>query len=452
MINNRQSKVYKINLSVLLKRFIFLVLLPTSLLIITHKLVINQLINVQGDPSKKQGTKPKPYNINGDNMDARNVKPKLETQTPISTANTLNSSTITSGISEVKESPTSSLMKQDSVKLIQPEDYDNLSGNKTNKIKTLSYNTKPPHFKHGDNLDQIVNMIVAQVGAKGLPTHKFSISLLDISNSKYIYAGYRSNEPRFPGSIVKLFWMVYLYGNYDNDILQKNSLEHKHLKKMIQDSDNESSSLIVDKMTKTESGESLSDKELNSWIYKRLAINSFFQKAGYQNLNVSQKVFPTSYQKNDAPSGRDLQIRGNEINPIRNYVTSYNVARLLYEIYTNKSISKNYSLKMKKLIERDLAPRAWQNKPFNSIEGFLGEGLPENVEFYSKMGWNSRTRNDAAIIISPDKKHKYILVVLGDDPSFFQDKKLFPEISRVVYKAMTINTSSSMNDSDRPSP
>ena len=63
MINNRQSKVYKINLSVLLKRFIFLVLLPTSLLIITHKLVINQLINVQGDPSKKQGTKPKPYNI-----------------------------------------------------------------------------------------------------------------------------------------------------------------------------------------------------------------------------------------------------------------------------------------------------------------------------------------------------------------------------------------------------
>ncbi len=47
-------------------------------------------------------------------------------------------------------------MRQDSVRLIQPEDYDNLSGNKTNKIKTLSYNTKPPHFKHGDNLDQIV--------------------------------------------------------------------------------------------------------------------------------------------------------------------------------------------------------------------------------------------------------------------------------------------------------
>ena len=48
-------------------------------------------------------------------------------------------------------------------------------------------------------------------------------------------------------------------------------------------------------------------------------------------------------------------------------------------------------------------------------------------------------------------KHKYILVVLGDDPSFFQDKKLFPEMSRIVYKAMTVNTSSSMSDSDRSS-
>ncbi|OHY32240.1 serine hydrolase [Cylindrospermopsis raciborskii] len=427
MINTRQRKVYKINRSVLLKRFIFLVLLPTSLLIITYKLVVDQPIHVQGDSPKKP-------------------RPNLKTETPI--PKQFNSPRITSGASEVKKSPS---INQDSVRLIEPEDYNNLSNTKTNKPKTISYNTKPPDFKHSANLDKIVKQVVARVDAKGLPTHKFSISLLDISNSKHIYAGYLSNEPRFPGSIVKLFWMVYLYGNYNNKILQENSIEHKHLKKMIQDSDNESSSLIVDKMTKTESGESLSDKELNSWIYKRLAMNSFFQKAGYQNLNISQKVFPTSYQKNDSPSGRDLQIRRDEINPIRNYVTSYDVARLLYEIYTNKSISKNYSLKIKKLIKRDLAPTAWQKKPFNSIEGFLGEGLPENVEFYSKMGWNSRTRNDAAIVISPDKKHKYILVVLGDDPSFFQDKKLFPEISRIIYMAMTVNISSSMSDSDRTS-
>ncbi|WP_179147438.1 serine hydrolase [Cylindrospermopsis raciborskii] len=446
MINTRQTKVYKINRSVLLKRFIFLVLLPASLLIVTYKLVLNQsklVVNqpklVVNQPIRVQGDSPKKPKVksNLDNINVGNTRPNLKTETPI--PREFNSPRITSGAIEVKKSPS---INQDSVRLIQPEDYNNLSNTKTNKPKTISYNTKPPDFKHSPNLDKIVKQVVERVDAKGLPTHKFSISLLDISKSKHIYAGYLSNEPRFPGSIVKLFWMVYLYGNYNNKILQENSIEHKHLKKMIQDSDNESSSLIVDKITKTESGESLSDKELNSWIYKRLAMNSFFQKAGYQNLNISQKVFPTSYQKNDSPSGRDLQIRRDEINPIRNYVTSYDIARLLDEIYTNKSISKNYSVKMKKLIERDLAPTAWEKKPFNSIEGFLGEGLPENVEFYSKMGWNSRTRNDAAIVISPDKKHKYILVVMGDDPSFFQDKKLFPEISRIIYMAMTSDRSS----------
>ncbi|MFM7368694.1 MAG: serine hydrolase, partial [Sphaerospermopsis kisseleviana] len=90
---------------------------------------------------------------------------------------------------------------------------------------------------------------------------------------------------------------------------------------------------------------------------------------------------------------------------------------------------------------------AWKNKQFNAIEVFLGQGLPENVEFYSKMGWNSKTRNDAAIIISPDGKCKYILVVFGDDPSFFQDKTLFSEISRLVYEKMlnSPNTISELN-------
>ena len=53
------------------------------------------------------------------------------------------------------------------------------------------------------------------------------------------------------------------------------------------------------------------------------------------------------------------------------------------------------------------------------------------------MGWNSKTRNDAAIIVSPDEKSKYILVIFGDDPSFYKDKTLFPEISRMVYDRMT---------------
>jgi beta-lactamase class A len=222
-------------------------------------------------------------------------------------------------------------------------------------------------------------------------------------------------------------------------------MSEQDLKKMIQDSDNESSSVIVDKITGTESGEYLSGEELKDWLQKRLAMNLFFQNAGYSPINISQKVFPTSYQKNDAPVGRDLQLRDNEINPIRNYTNSYDIARLLYEIYMEKSISKKYSREMKKLMKRDLSPVAWKNKEFNAIEGFLGEKLPQNIKFYSKMGWNFKTRNDAAIIVSPDEKSKYILVVLGDDPSFYKDKTLFPKISRMVYDRMTDKANKTSN-------
>lgn len=333
---------------------------------------------------------------------------------------------------------------QNEMRLIQPDEY-NLQ-NIENKYATLVYNVKPPEFKSSENLDKIVNDIVSYVENKGLPSDKLSVSLLEINQLKFPnYAGHLEKKPRFAASIVKLFWMVYLYENYNTNKLQRGIISEKDLKKMIQDSDNESSSVIVDKITGTESGESLSGQELKEWLQRRLAMNLFFQNAGYYPINISQKVFPTSYQKNDAPVGRDLQLRDNETNPIRNYTNSYDITRLLYEIYMEKSISKKYSREMKKLMKRDLSPVAWKNKEFNAIEGFLGEKLPQDIKFYSKMGWNFKTRNDAAIIVSPNEKYKYILVVFGDDPSFYKDKTLFPEISRMVYDRMTDKANKTSN-------
>ncbi len=92
---------------------------------------------------------------------------------------------------------------------------------------------------------------------------------------------------------------------------------------------------------------------------------------------------------------------------------------------------------MKTLLKRDLQPTAWKQKPYNSIAGFLGESLPTDTTFYSKMGWTFSNRNDAAIILTPDGKHKYILIVFGDDPSFYKDKNIFPEISRTIYNQLT---------------
>ncbi len=308
----------------------------------------------------------------------------------------------------------------------------------------LSYNVDIlPPFNSNQELQKIVDSISKLVESRGLPTERLSVSLVDLSSSECCpYASYLDNKPRFPASIVKLFWMVALYGQYEAGIIPEGTITQKELYKMIQDSSNESASRVLDKITQTESGENLPKTKLKNWVFQRYSVNHFFKTASYTKINISQKTFPIPYLKLEKPNGRDMQIRKSVENPDRNYLTTYNVARLLFEIHTGQSISKDYSKKMKSLLKRDLGPAAWKQKPYNSISGFLGESLPVDTDFASKMGWTFSNRNDAAIVVSPDRKTHYILVIFGDDPSFYEDKKLFPEISRMVYEKMNSLNSS----------
>lgn len=325
---------------------------------------------------------------------------------------------------------------QPSLKYLDPLSYNTQAG-----VLPLqfTYNVvTPPPFKKNQRLQEIVDSIVNRVETRGLPVERFSVSLVDLSQSECCaYAFYLDQERRYSASIAKLFWMVALFGQYQAGIIPEGTVLYKKLSKMIKDSDNNAASFILDKITRTESGTDLPSDELEKWIAKRYSINQIFEQAGYQNINLSQKPFPITDLKLDTPTGRDKQIRGEQILPIRNYITTYNVARLMFEISTEQSISKRYSRQMKSLLERDLHPEAWKNKEFNAIEGFLGEYLPANAYFASKMGWTYGNRNDAAIIASPDGKAHYILVVFGDDPSFYKDKTIYPEISRMVYERMT---------------
>ena len=80
------------------------------------------------------------------------------------------------------------------------------------------------------------------------------------------------------------------------------------------------------------------------------------------------------------------EIYGTENTPVRNFLNTCSVARLLYEIDREVAISTHYSQKIKQLIKRNLQPQFWQDKPYNSIKFFLGEGIPPDTYFYSKMG------------------------------------------------------------------
>lgn len=309
----------------------------------------------------------------------------------------------------------------------------------------LSYNIKnQPPFSDNQDLKNIVNQIVNLAKSRHLPTNKLSISLVNLNSpSCCSYASYNDQELRYPASIIKLFWLTIFYQQvYEQGAIPVQIIPEfqKIIAKTIIKSDNESASILLDTITDTQSiSNPLSQEQLQEWIKQRNSVNYFYQVSGYPPLNISQKAFPISNEITE-PVGPDLQIRqqkGKKAPPLRNALSTYSVARLLYEISQNQAVSPEYSQEIKKLLKRDLKPQAWKKEPFNPIAGFFGESLPVKTQFYAKMGWTFKNRNDAAIITSVNNKANYILVVFGDDPKYYQDKHFFPLLSQNVYQAMS---------------
>jgi hypothetical protein len=300
----------------------------------------------------------------------------------------------------------------------------------------LAYNVRQSaKLRYAGDLQAIVDEAVSLVDQQGLPIKPLSITLIDLKS--YTFAGYEEQVPRFPASVSKLFWMVELYAQLKKEALPDQSTFYPDLYKMIQKSDNESASRVVDWLTSTTSGLSLEDEAFNIWLQKRKQLSKFFEVAGYEGIDISQKNFPIPYLKLDLPKGRDLQMRGNLSRPIRNQVTTKQAARLMSEIVAGEAVSQQASQEMLQLLTRDLQPEIWKQEKYNSIEGFLGESLPlDNAYLASKVGWTFDSRQEVAYIRSKDAKATYILVIFADSPAYGNDWKIFPKISRLVFDRM----------------
>ncbi len=298
-----------------------------------------------------------------------------------------------------------------------------------------------PNFRNSQDLDLIVNETLDWVAAQGLPLDDFSMTLIDLRQGTS--AGYQEDIQRFPASIAKLFWMVELYawmeaglvsphhGNYDLNQCQDD------LCQMIQHSDNEAASRMMDVITGAYSGHQHRGESFSDWLAKRTQLNQFFEQANYGDIDISQKNFPIPYLNLDGPAGFDMEMRGDPDNPIRNQVTTAQAGRLMYEIFTDQAVSTDASRNMQHLLTRfDLQSGDWRNEDYNSIEGFFGEGLPRDVWLASKVGWTSFSRQEVAFIATPDSQAVFILAIFAEDSAYGNDWELFPEISQMVLNRM----------------
>ncbi|MBE9050053.1 serine hydrolase [Nostocales cyanobacterium LEGE 11386] len=243
---------------------------------------------------------------------------------------------------------------------------------------------------------------------------------------------YRGVERIYPASVVKLFYLVAV-----NEWLEKgmssNSKElERALRDMIVDSSNDATSLIVDILSGTTSGPELPTGPFETWKYQRNIVNRYYQSLGWeemQTINVCQKTW------GDGPYGRERAFYG-EMLDNRNMVTTNAIARLLHSIVGGVAVSSGRSQAMmallKRSLKRDDLPTDVEE---DQVTGFLGGGLPQNAQLWSKAGWTSQVRHDAAYIELPNQR-PYILVAFTEGKANAKSREILPFVSQLFAEAI----------------
>lgn len=252
---------------------------------------------------------------------------------------------------------------------------------------------------------------------------------------KYPVRGYsyRGVESIYPASVVKLFYLVAVHEWLENNMIAPSAELDRAVRDMIVDSSNDATSLVVDTLTGTTSGPELTPGPFETWQTQRNIVNRYYQSLGwpeFDTINVNQKTWC------EGPYGRERAFYGSEMEN-RNWLTTEATARLLHAIVGGVAVSSGRSQAMMQHLHRSLDPTALAADPENQVVGFLGGGLPQTARLWSKAGWMSRVRHDAAYIELP-KGHPYLLVVFTEGREHSANEALLPFISHQV--AIAIQT------------
>ncbi|MEH2359998.1 serine hydrolase [Nostoc sp.] len=241
---------------------------------------------------------------------------------------------------------------------------------------------------------------------------------------------YRGVERIYPASVVKLFYLVAVNEWLEKGMSQTSKELERALRDMIVDSSNDATSLVVDILSGTTSGAELPIGPFETWKYQRNIVNRYYQTLGWEEMetiNVCQKTW------GDGPYGRERAFVG-ELLENRNMVTTNAIARLLHSIVGGVAVSSARSQAMMALLKRnlnDLPPDTEENQ----VTGFLGGGLTENAQIWSKAGWTSQVRHDAAYIEIPNQR-PYLLVVFTEGKAQAKSRAILPFVSKLVADAI----------------
>ncbi|MBD2488404.1 serine hydrolase [Aulosira sp. FACHB-615] len=244
---------------------------------------------------------------------------------------------------------------------------------------------------------------------------------------------YRGVERIYPASVVKLFYLVAVNEWLEKGMIQTSKELERALGDMIIDSSNDATSLVVDILTGTTSGPELPPGPFETWKQQRHIVNRYYQSLGWEEMetiNVCQKTW------GDGPYGRERAFYG-EMFDNRNMLTTHAIARLLHSIVGGVAVASGRSQAMMNLLKRSTNPEDLpKDVEEDQITGFIGGGLPQNAQIWSKAGWTSQVRHDAAYIEIPEQR-PYLLVVFTEGKANAKSREILPFVSKLIAEAIS---------------
>src|SRR3989449_1728212 len=274
-----------------------------------------------------------------------------------------------------------------------------------------------------DLVNQAAHTALTKFADKKLAENQLSITLIDLRDPEHpTAASFRGNDRIYPASVIKLFYLVAVHRWLEDKKIQETDELKRAVRDMIVDSSDEATQYIVDVLTQTTGGFELSAQDMEEWQYKRNAVNRYYSSLGFTNINVNQKTFC------EDAYGRERVTRGpNGEN--RNKLTTDATARLLSEIVAGKTVTPERSRQMMELLKRDFTGTSKDND--DQGHGFTGIALQgmNGARLWSKAGWTSTTRHDAAYIELPDGS-KFVLVTFTTDHA--NEREIIPTVARIV--------------------
>jgi beta-lactamase class A len=234
---------------------------------------------------------------------------------------------------------------------------------------------------------------------------------------------YRGDQRFYPASVIKLFYLAAVHQWMEDGRITDSPQLREAMRDMIVDSSNDATNHLVDVLTDTTGGPELPPAELEAWSEKRSAVTRYFKMLGYENVNANRKTW------GDGPFGREKQDMTAHP-PARNYLSTNDTARLLADIAAGRCVTPARSAEMLALLARDpFTPKP--NDPDDQSVGFSGPALKPGMKLWSKAGWVSWARHDAALIELPGGG-RVIIVVFTDGREHANNRKIIPAVVKRV--------------------